>query len=153
MPSLCPKLSWNFLLHLVGQGIVVAAVPMLQTDNISQVCRYIIETWPAMIACNWKIVFYLQHSGIKYRYFIWAKQSKTRRCWRAVMVHSTCLITILLASLDIALPSEREKWSWIDWAIKNFPSTTESTRWVLLGQLTLFRARRSRFRASHCATY
>ena len=38
-------------------------------------------------------------------------------------------IALLLASFDVALPSEREKPSWIDWTIEISPST----RWVLLG--------------------
>ena len=90
-----------------------------------------------------KIAFCLQHSGTKYRYFIWAKRS-TALC--AVMVHSARSIALLLASFDVALPSEREKPSWIDWTIEIFPSM----RWVLLGR---FPARRSRFRASHHSTY
>ena len=53
-----------------------------------------------------KIAFCLQRSGTKYWYFIWAK------C--AVMVRSALRITLLLASFDVALPSEREKSSWID---------------------------------------
>ena len=62
------------------------------------------------------------------------------------MVHSARRIALLLASFDVALPSEREKPSWIDWTIEIFPSM----RWVLLGR---FPARSSRFRASHHSTY
>ena len=91
----------------------------------------------------WKIAFSLQCSGTKYRYFIWAKRSTARR---AVMVHSARRIALLLASFDVALPSEREKPSWIDWTIEISPCT----RWFLLGW---FPARRSRFRVSHHATY
>ena len=37
--------SWNFLCH------IAAAVPVLPTDNISPVCRYIfIEIWPVLMA-------------------------------------------------------------------------------------------------------
>ena len=78
-----------------------------------------------------------------YWYFIWAKRSTTRRL---VMVDSVRSITLLLASIDVVLPSERKKWSWIDWKIEIFPSM----RWVLLSR---FPACRSRFRVSHHATY
>ena len=65
---------------------------------------------------------------------------------RAVMVHSVTSIALLLASFDIAPPSDREKPSWIDWTIEISPFA----RWVLLGW---FPARRSRFRVSHRAIY
>ena len=64
-----------------------------------------------------KIAFCLQHSETKYRYFIWAKRSTARR---AAMVHCARRIALLLASFDVALPSEREKPSWIDWKISIF---------------------------------
>ena len=89
-----------------------------------------------------KIAFCLQHSGTKYRYFIWAKRS-TAYC--AAMVHSARCIALLLAPFDFTLPSEREKPSRIDWKIEISPHT----RWVLL---YLFPARMSHFRASHHAT-
>ena len=62
--------------------------------------------------------------------------------------YSARSIAFLLASFDVALPSEREKSSWIDWTIEVSPSTLS----VLLG---LFPARRSRFRVSlsHHAIY
>ena len=90
-----------------------------------------------------KIAFCLQRSGTKYRYFIWAKRSTARR---AVMVHSAHSIARLLASFHVALPSEREKPSWIDWTIEISPCM----RWFLLGR---FPARRSHFRVSHHVTY
>ena len=31
-----------------------AAVPLLETDNISLVCQYIIQIWPVFMACTWK---------------------------------------------------------------------------------------------------
>ena len=89
-----------------------------------------------------KIAFCLQRSETKYRYFIWAKPSTALR---AVMVHSACRIALLLASFDVALPSEREKPSWIDWTIEISPSM----RLVLL---CWFPVRRSHFRVSHHAT-
>ena len=55
-------------------------------------------------------------------------------------------ISLLLASFDVALPSEGKKPSWIDWTIEISPST----RWFLL---CWFPARRSRFRVSRRATY
>ena len=66
-----------------------------------------------------KIAFCLQHSGTKYRYFIWAKRSTALR---TAMVHSARSIALLLASFDVVLPSEREKPSWIDWKIEISPS-------------------------------
>ena len=47
----------------------------------------------------------LQHSETKYRYFIWAKRSTALS---AVMVYSARRIALLLASFNVALPSERE---------------------------------------------
>ena len=38
----------NFLCHQA------AAVPVLPTDNISPVCRYITKIWPILMACTWK---------------------------------------------------------------------------------------------------
>ena len=38
----------NFLCHQA------AAVPVLPTDNLSPVCRYITEIWPVLMACTWK---------------------------------------------------------------------------------------------------
>ena len=65
---------------------------------------------------------------------------------RAVMVLSARSIALLLASFHVALPSERENPSWIDWTIEISPSI----RWVLLGW---FPAHMSRFRVSHHAAY
>ena len=92
-----------------------------------------------------KIAFWLglQHSGTKYLYFIWANRSTALL---TVMVHSARSIMFLFASFDVALPSEREKPSWIDWTIE----VSSSTRWVLL---SWFPARRSRFRVSRHTTY
>ena len=70
-----------------------------------------------------------KHCWAKYWCFIWAKRS-TARC--SVMVHSALIIGLLLASFNVALHSEREKPSWIDWTIEI--SLSPSTRWVLLCQ-------------------
>ena len=126
---------------------LAAAVLLLKTDNTSPVCRYVIIIIWSRYDLFWllvpeKIAFCLQRSGTKYRYFIWAKRSTARR---AVMVHSARRIALLLASFDVALPSERKKPSWIDWTIENSPCT----RWFLLGR---FPARRSHFGVSHHAT-
>ena len=45
-------------------------------------------------------------------------------------------VALLLASFDVALPSEREKPSWIDWRIE----ISSSTRWVLLTAQSIPRA-------------
>ena len=85
-------------------GHLVAAMPLLETDNTSPVSRYIIEIWPVLMICTWKnrdLCF-----GTKHRCFIWAKRSTAQR---AVMVHSARSIALLLAPFDVALPSEREK--------------------------------------------
>ena len=56
-----------FIRHLA------AAVPLLQIDNLSPVCRYIIEICRDYALFWWivseKIAFCLQRSGTKYRYF------------------------------------------------------------------------------------
>ena len=67
-----------------------------------------------------KIAFCLQRSETKYRYFIWAKRSTARR---AAIVHSERHFALILASFDVALPSESEKPSWIEWKIEISPST------------------------------
>ena len=129
-----------FISHLAS------AVPLLETNNISLVCRYIIEIWHVLWIVPEKIAFLLQRSGTKNRYFIWAKRSTP---WRAVMVHSARSIALLFALFDVAqqlaLPSECKKPTWMDWTIKISPYT----RWVLLDW---FLARRSRFRVSHHTT-
>ena len=50
-PCITGAMHWSleiFIRHLA------TAVPLLETDNISPVCRYIFEKWPVLIACNWK---------------------------------------------------------------------------------------------------
>ena len=45
VPAVSAKLSWNFIRHLA------AAVPLLKTGNdISPICRYIIEVWLVLMA-------------------------------------------------------------------------------------------------------
>ena len=82
--------------------------PSHLTDNISPVCRYIIEICPVLMACasivHEKIAFCLQRSGTKYRYFIWAKRSTARH---PAMVRSARSIALILASFDVSLPSIR----------------------------------------------
>ena len=59
-----------------------------------------------------------QRCMTKYWYFTWDKRSTARR---AVMVHSTRRIALILASFKVAIPSKSKKPSWIDWTIKIFP--------------------------------
>ena len=59
-----------------------------------------------------------QRCMTKYWYFTWDKRSTARR---AVMVHSTRRIALILASFKVALPSKSKKPSWIDWTIKISP--------------------------------
>ena len=66
--------------------------------------------------------------------------------WWFQMIYSAHSIALLLASFDVAPPSERENPSWIDWMIEISPSI----RLVLLGW---FLARMSRFRVSHHSAY
>ena len=49
-----------FMRHLA------AAEPLLETNNISPVCRHIMEICPVLMTCTEKIAFCLQHSGTKY---------------------------------------------------------------------------------------
>ena len=56
------------------------------------------------------------------------------------------LCSPLRALIDVELPVERKKPSWINWTIEISPCT----RWFLL---SLFPARRSHFQVSHLATY
>ena len=101
------------------------AVPLLKTDNISPICRspicrYIIEIWPVLMAFTWKNRILLKAFWDKISIFH-LDQTEHRS---AVMVHSASRIAPLLASFDVALPSEREKPSWTDWIIeisRNFP--------------------------------
>ena len=48
VPAVFAKFSRKFCCHLV------AAVPLLDSDNILQFCRYIIDIWPVLMACTWK---------------------------------------------------------------------------------------------------
>ena len=118
------KISWYF--HQSLQGLA-AAVPLLEIDNISLVCRYIIEICPVLMACTWKNRVLLAAFWDKISIF---HLGQTEHCWAHGEVHSARRIAILLAAFDVALPSEREKPSWIDWTIEISPCT----RWVLLGR-------------------
>ena len=85
---------------------LAAAVPLLETANQSPVCRYIIEICPILMACTWKNCVLLAA--------LWDKISIL---YLGQMEHcsvrgdgSLCArIALLLASFDVALPSEREK--------------------------------------------
>ena len=133
VPAVSAKLSWNFCLQFPCWK------PTRYHRFVDILSRFNLFGW----LVSEKIAICLQRPGTKYRCFIWAKRSTARR---AVMVHSARSIALLLASFDVALPSERKKSSWIDWTIEVSPCT----RWFLLGR---FPARRSRFRVSHHATY
>ena len=108
------------------------AVPLLKTDNISPICRspicrYIIEIWPVLMAFTWKNRILLKAFWDKISIFH-LDQTEHRS---AVMVHSASRIAPLLASFDVALPSEREKPSRLNY--RDFPEFSTSTRWVFLG--------------------
>ena len=133
VPAVFAKLSWNFrpslsvCSSLAGNRQYITYLSIYYLDMTYFDGLYLKKS---RFACsNW--------------YFIWAKWSTARR---AVMVYSARSITLLLASFDVALTSEREKLSWIDWTIKISPCT----HWFLLG---LFLARMLHFRASHHTTY
>ena len=145
-------LSWKF-----GVSVFCFCKVILKTSSVTKqlqclccqptIYRWFVNILPRYDLFWWlvpeKIAFFLQLSGSKYRYFIWTKRSTVRR---SVMVHSARSIALLLASFDVALPSESKKPSWIDWTIEICPST----RWLLLNW---FPVRMSRFRVSHHATY
>ena len=122
------ELLWNFGVSIrsIGEDILkFSSVTLLQQCPcwkpttyhrfVDILSRYALLWW----LVPEKIAFCLQHSGTKYRYFIWAKRSTTRR---AAMVHSARRSALLLASFDVALPSERKEPSWIDWKIEISPS-------------------------------
>ena len=92
---------------------LVTFVSWLESDNISPVFRYIFEICPLLMVCTWKKACskHLQRCGTKYWCFMWAQWSTA---WGVFMqldglfcapqwVH----IVLLLASFDVALPSER----------------------------------------------
>ena len=74
-----------FICHLV------AAVPLLETDNTSLVCQYTIEMWSVLMACSSlvpeRIAFCLQHSRTKHRYS--AMKHSARSIWasRSYFLH------------------------------------------------------------------
>ena len=114
----------------------------IEVKSISPVCRYIIEIWPVVIACNWKkfrsaCSILGQNITVSFGPIIAAN---------GALLSASCHIALLLASFDAVLPTKREKPSWTDWTIEISPST----RLVLF---SWFSARRSRFRVSHHATF
>ena len=136
------KLSWNFLRHLAD------AEPVLQTNNISPVCRYVIEIWPVMIACNWENCVLLGAFWDKISSF---HLGQTEHRSALGEVHLTRRIALLLASFDVALPpvdSARFLASTRLNRLKNWDFPLHSLSFAR----SVPRARRSRFRVSHHAT-
>ena len=95
---------------------LAAAVPFLETDNISPVCRYIFEIWPVLMACTW-IAF----------------------CCPLCTQHWA-----LISSFDVVLPNERKKLSWIDWTIEIFPPRAEFCSVSSLGSTSVRATLRSK---------
>ena len=145
------ELLWKFGVNTYRSGKIIlkfSSVTLLQCPCWKLTIYHVFVDILSRYALFWwlvpeKIALCLQCSGTKYRYFIWAKRSTALG---TVMVHSAHSIALLLASFDVALPSECEKQSWINWTIVSSPSTC----WVLL---CWFLVRRSRFQASHHATF
>ena len=61
---------------------LAAAVPLLETDNISQVCQYIIQIWPVLMACTWKnrdlLTEFCDKISIFSSYLGWTEHSSAR---------------------------------------------------------------------------
>ena len=88
---------------------LAAAVPLMETDDISLVCLYIIKICPVLTACIWKNRVLLAAFWNKISIFHFAQRSIARL---SVMVHFgdyASSIQLLLDSFDVILPSEREK--------------------------------------------
>ena len=106
---------------------LAAAVPFLETDNISPVCRYIFEIWPVLMACTWKIAFCLHSLAV-----FWDKILIFHFGQRDCLARGDCPFCTqhhaLISSFDVVLPSERKKPSGIHWTIEISPSKC----WVLL---------------------
>ena len=129
--------TWYYLQYLQSYLEIffchsAAAVPLLESENISHVCQYI----------------------SRYALFQWLVPEKI-----AFSLGRAC--SVLGQNIDISFGPNgpaaplgvREKPSWIDWTIEispSWPSTSESTLWVLDGR---FPARMSHFRGSHHTTY
>ena len=139
----CATSFWNFRQLLSGCSALDKS-----WQNITNLSIYYRDmTWYVNIfvnilsrydlACTWKNRVLGQNIAISF--------GSNGAPLGAMMVHSARHIVLLLASFDVALPSERKNPSWIDWTIKISPSM----RWVLHCR---FPARRSRFRVSHHAT-
>ena len=102
------KLSWNFHPSLCCCSALVGNQQYLFVDILLRNALFWLLVPEKISSC-------LQRSGTKYRFLMWAKRSTALH---AVMVHSARCIVLLLASFDVALPSEREKPSWISWTIE-----------------------------------
>ena len=132
---------WSWCLSYVQSYLEISAVTKLLLCQcwkptichwfVHILLRYVITV---MIACNWEKSVLLAA--------FWDKILMFRE---SVTVRSACSITLLLAWFDVALPSEREKQSWIKWTIKII---SPFKRWALL---CWFPARRSCFQASQHA--
>ena len=139
VPSLCTKLSWNFLLlsccsaHAGNQQYITCmSIYYWDMTCHGYASFYQPLNWEnrVLLAAFWdKLLISTVHCSVCGDGPLWAQ-------------HHT------LASFDVAIPSlsERKKLSWIDWTIKIFPSM----RWALL---CWFSTRSLRFQASHHATY
>ena len=115
VPAVFAKLS-DDLEIFVSQSLSASAVPLLETDNTSPVCRYFFEKWPILMACIWTNHDLLAAFWDKILMFHMGTTDSIQRstAWREMMVHSASSIALLLALFDVALFTEREKPSWID---------------------------------------
>ena len=130
VPSLCAKLSWNF--HPSRSGCSACAANRQYITGLLIYYRDII-CFDGLYLKKWRSACSVLGQNIDIP-FGPNGAPLGARWWSTI------------ASFDVALPSESEKPSWIDWTIEISPST----RWILLG---LFHARMSRCRVSHDATY
>ena len=129
VPAVFAKLSWNFHLSLCGCSALAGNqqyIACLSIHYWDMTCFDGLNLKKSCAACS----ILRQNIDVSFG----PNGASARR------------ILLLLASFNVALPSERENPSWIDWTIEISPSI----RWVLLGW---FSARVSRFRVSHHAAY
>ena len=139
VPSLCAKVSWNFIRHLA------TAVPLLEIDNISPVCRYIVQILSVLMACTWKNCVLLAAFWDRISIFhLGQTEHRSARGDGPLCAPHRALISFIWCSA-----SEREKPGWIDWTSRFPPPHVEFCS-VRSPRAPL---RRSRFRVRHHTTY
>ena len=146
---LCIELKQSHYLQYVQSSLEIfichlaAAVPLLEIDNILPICRYIIEIWPAMMACTSKNRVLLAVFRVKLSIFHFGQtEHRSSRGDDPLFAPHRALVRFIWCRA-----TQRTRETELNWlSNRDFPIHA-------LRLLGWFPASRSRFRVSHQATY